>query len=75
MTPVRTILCSPRPLNLNRRITTTIVVVNLMSVIEVIPEDLTIVECFVHQLPTRFLVPPLCVQPLQLIQRPICCHH
>ena len=52
-----------------------VVIVNLMSVIEVIPEDLTIVETFGHQLPTRSLVPPLCVQPLKMLQHHICCHH
>ena len=52
-----------------------VVVVNLMSVIEVIPEDPMIVELFGHQLPTRPLVPPLCALPLQIIQCPISCHH
>ena len=52
-----------------------VVVFNLISVIEVVPKDLTIVESFSHQLPTRSLVPPLCVQPLQILQYLICCHN
>ena len=52
-----------------------VVVVNLMSAIEVIIKDLTIVELFGQQPPTRSLVPPLCVRPPQMLQRPICFHH
>ena len=52
-----------------------VVIVNLMSVIEVIAEDLTIAESFGHQLPTRPPVPPLCVRTLKILQRPICYHH
>ena len=52
-----------------------VVVVDLISVIELILEDLTIVELFGHQLPTRFIVPPLRVQPLQMLQRLICYNH
>ena len=52
-----------------------VVVINLISVIEVITEELTIFESFGHQLPNRSLVPPMYVRPLQMLQRPICCHH
>ena len=52
-----------------------VVFVNLMSVIEVIPKDLTIVESFGCQLPTRPLVTLLRVQPFQMLQCPICCPH
>ena len=75
MAPVGPILCSPSPINRNRRMYPIVVVVNLISLIEVIPKDLTIVESFGHQLPTCSLVPLLCIQPLQMLQRYICCHH
>ena len=66
MTPVGPIIYIPSHLNLNRIMTPIVVFVNLMSVIEVIPKDLTIVESFGHQLPTLSLVSPMFVRPQSL---------